>query len=58
MTITDLEMNELLVSIASKRERDIAFAVFGIEGLLREIISLIATHPQKLQVHMSFLKCY
>ena len=58
MTITDLEMNELLVSIASKRERDIALAVFSIEGLLREIISLIATHPQKLQVLTPFLGCY
>jgi len=48
-------MNQLLVNVASREEKEIAAAVFGIECVLREVISLIAANPQKLQVRC-FLK--
>lgn len=51
MTITDEEMNDLLDGISSKGEREIAMAVFSVESVLREIISLIAAHPERLKVH-------
>lgn len=50
MPITESEMNELLVCVAKKEEKDIAAAVFNHEAILREVITLIASHPEKLQV--------
>jgi len=52
MTISEIEMNELLVSVSSKCERSIASAIFNLENVLREIIALIAANPQKLQVSL------
>ena len=50
MAITDVEMSLLMDSVAGKQANEIATAVFGIESVLREIISLIASHPERLKV--------
>ncbi|XP_067947992.1 zinc finger protein 3 homolog [Watersipora subatra] len=49
MTITDIEKNMLIESVATGEEGVIASSVFAIESLLKEVISLIAAHPEVLK---------
>lgn len=53
MPLSEAELNELSASIASQDERAIAAAVFSIDSVLREVITLIASDPEKLQVLVS-----
>lgn len=50
MPISEAEINDLLLSVTTRDEKVIAASVFGVESVLREVITLIASHPEKLQV--------